>query len=268
MQCQRDLHRFRERGGECFHCAILVRLIDGNLAKIPNCLQANGAASCWCSPNSPLLVSSLQASSELCSSRLSSCPHEQDCAGCMSHPTDHSTSFDQTEAATKGILGEAADHIGALIQDIRSHITFAAYQAGCQAYAAYLSGSTTLSSAAATATSASSLPTIATPAHPSTGLSSGAISGIVSGSVSFVSLCIFIGYVLYKQSESRRRIQPVAPTVVQRREAPVNPEFVGPIRVMTHASGTRIDLDGGPDVAPDPRRPAPRRLSRASEQQV
>ncbi|KAG9051506.1 hypothetical protein FS837_006682 [Tulasnella sp. UAMH 9824] len=205
-------------------CSARETCIDFVSTEIPTCLQANGAASCWCSPSSPLL----------------------DCAGCMSHPTDESTSFDQTEAATKGIL---------------------AYQAGCQAYAAYLSGSTTLSSAA-TATSASPLPTIATPAHPSTGLSSGAISGIVSGSVSFVSLCIFIGYILYKQSENRRRIQPVVPTVVQRREAPVTPEFVGPIRVMTHASGTRIDLSGGPDVAPDPRRPTPRRLSRASDQQV
>ncbi|KIO25174.1 hypothetical protein M407DRAFT_25499 [Tulasnella calospora MUT 4182] len=207
-------------------CQTTETCIDFVRTEIPQCLEVNGAASCWCSPDSPLLA----------------------CAECMAHPTDASTTFQQTEAATKGIL---------------------AYGAGCQAYAAYLSGSTTLSSAAATASSASPIPTIPSPAHPSTGLSSGAISGIVSGSVSFVSLCIFVGYVWYKQSENRRRIAPVAPVVVQRPEAPANQEFVGPIRVMTHASGTRIDLSGGPDLAPGPRRPpGPRRLSRASDQQV
>ncbi|KAG8933661.1 hypothetical protein FRC01_007801 [Tulasnella sp. 417] len=221
-------------------CQTKDTCIDFVEAEIPRCLGANGAAACWCSPDSPLLS----------------------CAECMAHPTDASTSFDQTEAATKGILGEAADHI---ISALIIHLTLRpeAYQAGCQAYAAYLSGSTTLSIPAATASSASPLPTIPSPAHPSTGLSSGAISGIVSGSVSFISLCIFIGYVWYKRSQDSHRIAPVVPTVVQRREAPANQEFVGPIRVMTHASGTRIDLDGGPDQVP--RRP-PRRGSRASDQ--
>ncbi|KAG9019465.1 hypothetical protein FRB90_001939 [Tulasnella sp. 427] len=133
-----------------------------------------------------------------------------------------------------------------------------AYKAGCQAYSASLSGSTTLSLATtSTGSSVMPLPTLHT-YQDSPGLSTGAISGIASGAVSFASLCIFAGYLWYKESQNRRRIDPVTPMVV-RRQAPADQEFVGPIRVMTHASGTRIDLEGGPDEIPE----VPQRLPRS-----
>ncbi|KAG8956845.1 hypothetical protein FRC04_000323 [Tulasnella sp. 424] len=182
-------------------CQATETCVDFVNLEIPRCQQTNGTAACWCSPDSPLLA----------------------CAGCMAHPTDDTTTFQQTSDATRGMQE---------------------YATGCQAYAAYLSGSTTFSTAGPTGTTASPLPTITPPANPNTGLSSGAISGLVSGGVSLVSLCIFGGYFWYKHSQNKRRIDAIALPVVQRRQSPTEPEFVGPIRVMTHASGTRIDLAG------------------------